>query len=161
MSGSTPRAALLSGLGTPRTALLDPMATLAAPMTGVVAAGGGAVRHGDTMESESECLPFALDGEYVPASLPPPELMSSMVEGGHVADEEADAAVCAYLRLVQEAPRLGDAAVLMGDPDIVQQAVDGNNQQAGAQHVSAHVLRRPSLLQAMERVSMVRAKLAS
>lgn len=127
-------------------------------MTGIVAAGGGGTARNAEMESESECLPFALDGDYVPPSLPPPELMGSMaLDGG--ADEEADAAVCAYLRLVQEAPRLGEAAVAAGG-DPVQQEHDERNNQDGALHVTS-VLRRPSLMQAMERVSMVRAKLAS
>lgn len=120
MSGSTPRATLLSGLGTPRAVLLD---ALAPGAFGVVAAGGGRAE-----ESESDCLPFVLDGESQAggeAPLPPPEL-----EAGVVAEEEPDAAVCAYLRLVQEVPPLDGGRKCM------------------------------TPLQAMERVAAVRARLA-
>lgn len=131
LSGSTPRAALLSGLGTPRVALLDTLA----PGFGVVAVGGG---RGAEVESESDCLPFVLDGDSQAAGdvplLPPPDLVAGGV--AEAAGEEPDAAVCAYLRLVQEVPPL-------------EVPVGGGQ------------LRCVTPLQAMERVAAVRARLAS
>lgn len=90
------------------------------------------------MESESDCLPFVLDGDSQAAGdgppLPPPDLVAGGV--AEAGGEEPDAAVCAYLRLVQEVPPL---------------ETGGGDER----------LRCLTPLQAMERMAAVRARLAT